>query len=141
MADADDAVQDTFVAAFANLKGLRDPSSLRPWLARIALQKARRVLRKRRLLAWCGLAPGDEPTARLCAHEHTRPDLRLEVEAIERALAQESAEQRAAWLLHRVEQLSIQETAEAIGKSSATVKRYVSAADARVERAHGGRDE
>jgi RNA polymerase sigma-70 factor (ECF subfamily) len=141
-ADADDAVQDTFVVAFAKLKSLRDPALLRPWLVRIAIQKAQRMLRKRRLLQWCGIdQTAEQPGINLRSHEHTRPDLRLEIEALERTLARQPSEQRVAWLLHRVEELTIQETAEATAKSTATVKRYVAAVDAHVERAHGGRDD
>lgn len=137
--DADDAVQDTFVKAFRALGSLRDGASLRPWLARIALHVCRRRLKRRALLRLCGL--GNTPEDGLAlreAHLGVRPDLKLELEAIEAALQREPAELRAVWLLHRVEGLSIQDTADAAGKSAATVKRYVAAVDARVSRAHGG---
>ena len=35
-ADAADAVQDTFLVATTKLRGLRDPSKLRPWLYAVA---------------------------------------------------------------------------------------------------------
>jgi RNA polymerase sigma-70 factor (ECF subfamily) len=133
--DADDAVQDTFVRAFAQLHDLRDPAALRPWLARIALHTCRRKLRKLALLRFCGLGAAPEDGLPLAeAHEGTRPDLRLELAAVEDALCAEPPELRAAWLLHRVEGLSIQETATACGRSLATVKRYVAAVDARLAR-------
>ncbi|MFM2419572.1 MAG: hypothetical protein RL385_4295 [Pseudomonadota bacterium] len=133
--DADDAVQDTFVRAFAQLRDLRDPAALRPWLARIALHTCKRKLRRRAVLRLCGLgAVPDDGMPLPEAHEGTRPDLRIELEALENALRAEPAEPRAVWLLHRVEGLSIQETATACGRSVATVKRYVAAVDARLAR-------
>jgi len=136
--DADDVVQDTFLVAFDKLKSLVEPSSLRPWLARIAVQKARRRLRKRRILLLCGIGqPEDHAALLLRARDGARPDLQVEIQAVNRALAQQPPEERAAWLLHRLEALSIQETAEATGKSIATIKRYVAAVDAHIERACG----
>lgn len=142
-ADTDDVVQDTFLVAFDKLGRLRQPSALRAWLVRIALHGSRRKLRKRKLLALCGLGGHHDVDALLLVHagrELGRPDLALELELIERTIARAPHEQRAAWLLHRVEALSIVETAESVRRSVATVKRYVSAVDALVERAIGGAD-
>jgi RNA polymerase sigma factor (sigma-70 family) len=50
-ADADDAVQDTFIIAAAKLDGLRDPDRLRPWLYAVARNECRRRLRSRALPA------------------------------------------------------------------------------------------
>ena len=50
-ADADDAVQDTFIIAAARLGGLRDPGRLRPWLYAVARNECRRRLRSRALSA------------------------------------------------------------------------------------------
>ena len=139
-ADTDDVVQDTFLVAFDKLDKLRQPSALRAWLVRIAVHGSRRKLRKRKLLALCGLGEGGDTDA-LVAHagrDHNRPDLMLELECIERAVAYAPTDHRAAWLLHRVEALSIVETAAAVQRSVATVKRHVAAVDALVERAVGG---
>jgi len=46
--DAHDAVQETLVEACAKIRGLRDPSKVRPWLARILVNKSRDILRARR---------------------------------------------------------------------------------------------
>src|SRR5215472_8637336 len=54
-ADADDAVQDTFIIAAARLGGLRDPGRLRPWLYAVARNECRRRLRSR-----ASAAPLDE---------------------------------------------------------------------------------
>ena len=44
-ADAADAVQDTFLVATTKLRGLRDPSKLRPWLYAVARNECLRRLR------------------------------------------------------------------------------------------------
>jgi RNA polymerase sigma-70 factor (ECF subfamily) len=140
--DADDVVQDTFVTAFAKLGTVREPAALRGWLVRVAVHLARRRLRKRKWLSYVGLASeAAELGLAAQAHEHARPELRLELSAIDAVLARESSDERMTWLLHRVEELSLQETAEATGRSLATVKRYVAAVDARVTRAREGRDD
>src|SRR5262249_61149355 len=46
-ADADDAIQDTFIIAAAELDGLRDPGRLRPWLYAVARNECRHRLRSR----------------------------------------------------------------------------------------------
>ena len=50
-ADADEAVQDTFIIADAELDGLRDPGRLRPWLYAVARNECRHRLRSRALAA------------------------------------------------------------------------------------------
>ena len=138
-ADTDDVVQDTFLVAFDKLDKLRQPSALRAWLVRIAVHGSRRKLRKRKLLALCGLGESDtDLLLAYAARDHSRPDLSVELDCIERAIAFAPSDHRAAWLLHRVEALSIVETAEAVQRSVATVKRHVAAVDALVERAVGG---
>jgi len=46
-ADAADATQETFIAAWRQVRSLRDPARLEPWLARIAVNAARMVIRGR----------------------------------------------------------------------------------------------
>ena len=60
--DLEDAVQETFIAAFADIGGLSDASAVRAWLARIAV---RQVARRRRWRSWLTLfvGVGDEHTA------------------------------------------------------------------------------
>jgi RNA polymerase sigma-70 factor (ECF subfamily) len=47
-ADAADATQDAFVAAWKQIRSLRDTSRLEAWLGRIAINSARMVVRARR---------------------------------------------------------------------------------------------
>ena len=45
---AEDAVQIAWSVAWCRLGSLRDPASLRPWLMRIAINEAKRLLAQRR---------------------------------------------------------------------------------------------
>jgi RNA polymerase sigma factor (sigma-70 family) len=60
-ADGADAVQDTFLIAAAKLRGLRDPSKLRPWLYAVARNECLRRLRAGHATARLEEA-GDLPT-------------------------------------------------------------------------------
>jgi RNA polymerase sigma factor (sigma-70 family) len=65
-ADAADAVQDTFLVATVELRGLRDPARLRPWLYAVARNECLRRLRSRSLAATLDEAadlPADSETA------------------------------------------------------------------------------
>jgi RNA polymerase sigma-70 factor (ECF subfamily) len=53
-ADAEDALQETFVIAFERLDQLRQEHALRSWLAQIAVSQARRLFRRRKLWALFG---------------------------------------------------------------------------------------
>jgi len=67
----DDAVQSAWLIAWRKLKGLRDPSRLRPWLVSIAANEARQVLRRRRrspvleIEVMDTLIPGSDPAGRI----------------------------------------------------------------------------
>jgi len=67
----DDAVQSAWLIAWRKLKGLRDPSRLRPWLVSIAANEARQVLRRRRrapvleIEVMDALVPGSDPAGRI----------------------------------------------------------------------------
>jgi RNA polymerase sigma factor (sigma-70 family) len=75
-ADAADAVQDTFLIAAAKLRGLRDPSKLRPWLYAVARNECLRRLRAGHVTARLEEA-GDVPTdSGAVGREAERADLR-----------------------------------------------------------------
>jgi len=134
-AEADDVVQDTFVAAFDKLSELRDPTALAPWLNRIAVNLVRRRLRVRTLRALVGLDHGgDDASLQLLAVDGTRPDLQLELQVLDALVKRQPTERRLAFMLHRLQGMSLRETAEASGRSLATVKRYVAAVDCELSR-------
>lgn len=134
-AEAEDVVQDAFVAAFADLAQLTDRSRFGGWLMRIAVHQAQRRFRRRRLLARLGLDRGsDDARLEQVADPALPPDQRLQLARLDRALCNLPTELRLAWMLRYVEGCELSEIAETAGCSLATVKRRIARADARLER-------
>lgn len=134
-ADAEDIVQETFVIALEHLRDLRDPSSLRAWLTRIAVTQAQRRLRTRRLLHWLGLdrTEADLPLDALASPD-AGPETRAELARLAALLDRCPAPERVAWTLHRVEGETLEAVAAACDCSLATAKRRIAAVEARIDR-------
>jgi RNA polymerase sigma-70 factor (ECF subfamily) len=132
-ADAEDALQDTFVIALSQLPRLRDPRAVGAWLTQIAVHQAQRRFRRRRLLRLLGLDGGarDAGLAELAAPA-TAPDVRETLRRLDERLAELSPSLRVAWMLRHVEGLSLPEVARACRCSLATAKRRIAAADRRL---------
>jgi RNA polymerase sigma-70 factor (ECF subfamily) len=133
--EAEDVVQDTMAAAFADLAALREPSAFRPWLLRVAVHKVHRRFRRRKVLRFLGI--GGEPETGLAelASEDATQEQHAELVLLDRMLGTLPVGERIAWSLRCVEGLSLDEVAVACGCSLATAKRRIQAAD-RVIRAH-----
>jgi len=132
--DAEEVVQDTFVAAFAELDALRDPEAVRAWLCQIAVSYVRRRLRKLKLLRVLGLDRGaDDATLADLAAPSLTPEGRSELALMDRALGRMDSAVRIAWTLRHVDGLELTEVATLLGCSLATVKRRLAAADAIVQ--------
>jgi RNA polymerase sigma-70 factor (ECF subfamily) len=133
--EGEEVVQDAFVVAFEQLGKLREPAALRPWLIRIAVNLARRHLRKGRLLRILGLdrSPDDATLAALAAPT-LRPDDRAELALADRVLRGMPADRRIAWMLRRVEGLALAEVAATCACSLATAKRRIAAVDVEMAR-------
>jgi RNA polymerase sigma-70 factor, ECF subfamily len=131
--EGEEVVQDTFIVGFERLSSLREPSALRSWLARIAVNLVRRRLRRGRLLRLLGLdrAPDDATLAELAAPT-LKPDDHAELALVDRMLRGIPADRRIAWMLRRVEGLPLAEVATLCGCSLATAKRRVAAVDVEV---------
>lgn len=139
IADADDVVQDTFVKAFEHIHDVRDGVAFRAWIQRVAVTLCHRRFRRNALMRALGLdRHRDDATLSAQAREGSRPDLAAELREIDRALAALSIAARSAWILHRVEGWTLEETAAALGVSLATAKRRLSEADQRVAVLRGG---
>jgi RNA polymerase sigma-70 factor (ECF subfamily) len=133
--EAEEIVQDTFLAAFERMDTLREPAALRVWLGQIAVNRIRHRLRRVRLMRLLGLDRGaDDTTLESLAAPDTTPDLRGELALLDRALAKLPADRRIAWMLRHVDDLELTEVAQVCGCSLATIKRRLSEADAVVRR-------
>jgi RNA polymerase sigma-70 factor (ECF subfamily) len=130
--DAEDLVQETFLAAFRARDQLADPEQARAWLYAIARRACQRMHRRRageprRLEPLDALLPRPGKTAPdLAAVARDDPhDERVRAEArelVERGLAELPAPFRMALVLADVAELSIPEIAAVLGIKEATVK-------------------
>ncbi len=133
-AEAEDVVQETFLKVFSRLDTLRDPAIFERWLVRIAMNKVRGRLRKRKVLRALGLdrTVDDATLERFAAHS-TPPDVRAELARIDTVLRELAPSHRTAWMLHEVEGFSLPDTAAACDCSLATVKRWIRKAKDRID--------
>jgi RNA polymerase sigma-70 factor (ECF subfamily) len=138
-ADAEDAVQETYLRAFANLDSYAGAAALSTWLTSIALNEALGRLRRRRTMVDIDEVAGSaadsgEPGGRLIPFplaqpatsdpEHTAA--RAEIQhLLERAIDDLPDSFRMTFVLRFVEQLSVEETAVCLGVPEETVKTRV----------------
>jgi len=118
--DAEDALQDTLIAAWQNLDKFRGTAQFSSWLYRIASNAALAIVRKRRAL------PGDETGL---AQRTTGPALAdsvVDADAVRHALAQLPEQFRVAVVLREYAQLTYAEIAEHQGVGVATIKSRIS---------------
>ena len=133
--DTQDALQDTFVSAYRALPRFRQDARFSTWIYRIATNAALMKTRARRTNLVSLDHPTDEPDAKSVwelpdfsatpDEEILTDETRRVMEAAIQALP---PEQRAAFVLHDIEDLSSAETAEAMGIT-------VSAVNSRLHRA------
>ena len=122
--DADDALQSAFMRAFRSLRSCREPDRFGGWLNQIVINECRTYAsrRRQRELRFTpatnaierAVAPGSEPEEDTDRGGH-----------IETALGMLPADQREAFLLKHVEELSYEEMAEMTGVSVSALKMRV----------------
>lgn len=129
-ADAEDVAQEAFLKAFRNLKNFRAESKFSTWLISITLNEARSRLRRKSAVPMESL---DEPSDE---QGHVSPALlrdwrEIPSEAVERLEVRQLLQQavadipliyRETFVLRDIEELSVNETAETLGISVASVK-------------------
>jgi RNA polymerase sigma-70 factor (ECF subfamily) len=127
--EAEEAVQETYVRAFASLDSFRGESSLGTWLSRILINEAlKRQHRMKNAPAIDG--PGAEAAADTSADLPSTPQANPENVAarneirrlVELAIDTLPPNFRVVFVMRIIEQMSIQETAEALGIPAETVK-------------------
>jgi RNA polymerase sigma-70 factor (ECF subfamily) len=129
-ADAEDAAQEAFLKAFRNLANFRGDSKFSTWLISITLNEARSRLRSQKTVKMESL---DEPpeeqghfTPALLRDWREIPSDALERNELRYLLQQAITElpliYREIFVLRDVEELSVNESAEALGITVATVK-------------------
>jgi RNA polymerase sigma-70 factor (ECF subfamily) len=122
-ADARDAVQDSCVAAWQQLRRLRDPDRFDAWLARILVNACRGRLRTRRTahvreIDLAIVREADRPTT----GDQALADRVAEIDAVRGAFMRLRPEQRVILALHHADRRPIAEIAEILHIPEGTVK-------------------
>lgn len=137
-ADVDDLAQDAFVEALKGLDRLAEPAAFGSWLGSIVVRTAQKRLRRRRLMDRLGLRRREAIDLDALPLEMAPPDVAAELRQIYGVLGTLPTEERVALVLRKVEGLELQEIAERMDLSLATVKRRIVAAEAVLTRAQEG---
>lgn len=135
--DAEDAAQEAFLKAFRNLDRFRQESKFSTWLIQIAINDARMKLRKDRRYFYESIDAGQETNEgdyipidfadwrEIPSEALEQSELR---EALNQALSSLPEKYRIVLILRDVQQMSIAETAKALGISKENVKTRTSRA-------------
>ena len=125
--DARDATQETFIAAFRNLRGFRGEAKVSSWLHRIAVNQCITRQRRAKVRSETGLddeaeknsavfaTPADESPARSA-------ELVERTQAVRRAVCALPPDLRQVIVMKEFEELTFQEIADALGLPLSTVK-------------------
>ncbi|MCB9588248.1 MAG: sigma-70 family RNA polymerase sigma factor [Polyangiaceae bacterium] len=125
--DIADLLQEVFVHALRDLPKLSDPNALGGWLNAIAVNLARRTIRKRTRWRWLRPAPPEELSAvPVDGHDENGSE---ELVAVYRILGAMHADERIAFALRFIEGMELKEVAAACDVSLATIKRRLARAE------------
>lgn len=124
--EAKDLAQDAYLDAWRNLHTLKAPNAFRTWLFRIAANKAKDYLKKRRvhtesldsMLTQAG-DPAEPADAKLEPQQIALDDERAQV--VQNAVMSLSEEHRTVVSMHYIGGLGVSEIAEALGVPRGTV--------------------
>ena len=126
--EADSITQDTFVQAYTHLGKFEGRAELETWLTRIAINRSRDALRRRRFVSLFTSRDDDTATETFLEPVDERPDPERQLmasqlrRAIGKAERQLSAQQQTIFRLRHYENLSLEDIAEAMGLRAATVR-------------------
>jgi RNA polymerase sigma-70 factor, ECF subfamily len=135
--DVDDVVQDVFLMVHRDLHRLRNPESLRDWLATIATRSAHRSLRQRVADRMFGV---HDPVAMENAPDSARgPELEADLAGSLERLRHLPEHLRHPWLLKHVQEWSLESIARVSGCSLSTIQRRLREADEAMHERSGAR--
>jgi len=122
--DADDALQSAFMRAFRGLRNCHDPDHFGGWLYKIVVNECRTYASRRRHRELRFLPATDAIDQIVAPGSEDEPDRDVGGH-IERALSMLPTEQREAFLLKYVEELTYDEIAAMTGESVSALKMRV----------------
>ena len=128
-ADASDAVQEAWVAAWRRLPSLLDPERFDAWLDQIVVNTCRMAIRKRGRVREIAVGAAFDVTA-----PQPGPDHISERDALDRAFARLTVDQRAILVLHHLERQPLTAIAEALGIPVGTAKSRLHTARSALQR-------
>lgn len=128
--DAEDVLQESFMKAYSNLEGFQGNSKFYTWLVRIAVNEALMKLRKRKTDRSVSLDEeldtGEDTVVREIAVWEETPEQKYSQEEmrgiLDQAIGSLEPIYRVVFQLRDVEELTTEETAEALGISIPAVK-------------------
>jgi len=130
-ADADNITQETFVQAYTHLGRFEQRAEFETWLTRIAINRSRDTLRRRRFVSLFTRSEEDGREIMLVEPIDERPDAERELmsrqlrTAIERAVARLSPQQQVIFRLRHYENLALEDIADHLGLSAGTVRAHL----------------
>lgn len=128
--EADTVTQDTFIQAYTHLAGFEGRSGLETWLTRIAINRSRDLLRRRRFVSLFTRIDDDQ-TEFYLEPVDDRPDPEREMmshqlkAAIERAERKLSTRQKIIFRLRHYEDRPLEEIADLLGLRAGTVRAHL----------------
>jgi RNA polymerase sigma-70 factor (ECF subfamily) len=129
--EADTITHDSFVQAYTHLARFQGRSEFETWLTRIAINRSRDLLRRRRFLSIFTVRDDDEGREAMFEPVDERPDpereimsrqLRVAIDCAERKL---SAQQKIIFRLRHYENHSLEEIAVMLGLRAGTVRAHL----------------
>jgi RNA polymerase sigma-70 factor, ECF subfamily len=134
-ADAQDAVQEAFVAAWRSMAALRDPDRFEAWFGRIVVNACRMSLRKRRAVREIAVRSSGGDAYGADGELQERPsdspslaDLAASADPFDRAFDRLGADDRVLLVLRHRDELPVAEIAARLGIPAGTVKSRLFAA-------------
>jgi len=128
--EADTITHDSFVQAYTHLAGFQGRAEFETWLTRIAINRSRDLLRRRKFLSLF-IRENDDGDEVMFEPADERPDPEREImsrqlrTAIERAEKKLSAQQKIIFRLRHYENHSLEDIAEMLGLRSGTVRAHL----------------
>jgi RNA polymerase sigma-70 factor (ECF subfamily) len=133
--EAEDLTQEVFLKVFDKVRGLRNRHALKSFVFSVAIRTLKWELRRRRVRRLFQPSRFEDPPEP--AVEALDPASRQLVRRLYAILDRLSAQERTAFILRHVEQMRLEEIAQALGVSLATVKRRLDRATQEVSREMG----
>jgi RNA polymerase sigma-70 factor (ECF subfamily) len=133
--DAEDVVQEVLWSCYKHVHKIQSMTHARRWLMQVTVQKARRLLKKRKLSEAMRLSftqALDPPAPSASAEE------RVAIVHLFSILQRMSVNHRLAWSLRYIEGAELNEVAEALCCSLATAKRWIAQAQRTIKGGDNG---